>query len=58
MNNKKSTDGKTIASKQDYEMEYVCSVWYDENEKHLSMSVLKGIVKKIGKSRRAVNAVL
>jgi hypothetical protein len=55
---KKKVDQKLIASKQDHELRYICSVWYGESGKHLSMEVLKVVVKKIGRSRRAVYAVL
>mgnify|MGYP000526417324 CR=1 FL=1 len=54
----KKTDSKTVASKQDYEMEYVCSVWYSADGKHLKIAVLRDVVKKTGKSRRCINAVL
>jgi transposase len=55
---KKKVDQKLIASNQAYELKYICSVWFGEEGKHLSMDVLKVVVKKIGRSRRAVYAVL
>jgi len=54
----KKQDQKLISSKQDYELEYICGVWYDKGMKHLPMKVLKEIVKKIGRSRIRVYAVL
>lgn len=58
MSTKKKNDPKVIASKQDYEMQYICKVWFDANMKHLPVGVLKNVVSKIGKSRRNVYAVL
>lgn len=58
MATKKGIDKKLIASKQDYELTYICKVWFDGNMKHLPMGVLKNVVSKIGKSRRNVYAVL
>lgn len=51
-------DQKLVASKQQSEMEYMCKVWKSEDGKHLPMFILKEVVKKIGRSRRAVYVVL
>lgn len=58
MDYKVKIDQKLIASKQDYELTYICKVWFDANMKHLPMGVLKNVVSKIGRSRRSVYAVL
>jgi len=53
----KKQDQKEIASKQQYELSYITSTWYLDG-KRLSASVLKDVIKRTGKSRRAVYAVL
>lgn len=58
MANKKSIDSKLIAKSQTHETKYVSSVWHSLDGKHLPMSVLKDVVKRVGKSRRKVYAVL
>lgn len=54
----KKKDTKLIASKQKYEMDYICKVWYDTNGKRLPVHILRDVVSKIGRSRRRVYAVL
>ena len=54
----KNQDAKTIASKQEHEMDYLTRTWKDTNGKSIKLSVLKDIVKKVGRSRRRVNSVL
>jgi len=45
-------------SKQSHELKYICGVWYDLSGKHLHISVLRDVIKKVGKSRRRIYAVL
>jgi hypothetical protein len=56
--NMSKQDQKLVASKQNYELEYLCRVWIGKDGKHLKISTAKDVVKKIGRSRRAVNVVL
>lgn len=55
---KKKVDPKVIATKQDYELSYICKTWGDKNGKHLKVGTLKDIISKLGHSRRRINAVL
>ena len=55
---KKSIDQKTIAKKQSWEIRYVCDTWFSADGKKVSKDVVNSVVKKIGRSRRAVYAVL
>ena len=50
-------DQKEIASKQQHELSYIVSTWYLDG-KRLPVKVLKDVIKRTGKSRRAVYAVL
>lgn len=57
-------DPKEVASRQKSEMRYIAQVFYDTNGKHLTQSVLREIMLKIGKngkmnrSRSMIYAVL
>lgn len=55
---KKKVDPKVIASKQKYELEYLCSTWKSPDGRNLRIAEAKHILSKVGKSRRIVNGVL
>ena len=55
---KKKVDPKVIASKQKYEIDYLCSCWKSPDGKNLKAQEAKYIISKVGKSRRVFNGVL
>ena len=46
----KNNDAKSVASKESWEISYICSVFKDVDGRHLKSSVLKSVMANLGKN--------
>lgn len=53
-----SLDAKQVSKTQSHEVRVLTDHWFDKNGNKVSKDTVIDIIKKIGKSRRAIYAVL
>ena len=46
----KNNDAKSVASKESWEIRYICSVFKGADGKHLKSAVLKSVMANLGKN--------
>lgn len=46
----KNNDAKSVASKESWEISYICSVFKGADGKHLKSAVLKSVMANLGKN--------